>query len=68
MAMADSPKLYIKAQNATTQGDVVRWCVVCLQMLAKLEGPTSQATQHGVKLGPANVPKNYKVRSGAQLE
>lgn len=38
------------------------------QMLSKLEGPTTKAMQHGAKLGPANVPKSYKVRSGAQLE
>eukprot|EP00878_Enallax_costatus_P007646 GHUV01008005.1.p3 GENE.GHUV01008005.1~~GHUV01008005.1.p3 ORF type:complete len:145 (+),score=32.00 GHUV01008005.1:2217-2651(+) len=38
------------------------------QMLAKLEGPTSRAIERGVHLGPANVPKTYKVKSGAQLE
>eukprot|EP00775_Hariotina_reticulata_P012474 gene12474-12608_t len=39
------------------------------QMLAKLEGPTGRAIREaGVKLGPANIPKGYKVRSGAQLE
>jgi hypothetical protein len=39
-----------------------------LQALAKVEGPTSRAIQKGVKLGVANVPKGYRVRSGAQLE
>lgn len=38
------------------------------QALAKVEGPTSRAIQEGVKLGVANVPKGYRVRSGAQLE
>lgn len=38
------------------------------KMLARVEGPTSQAIKRGVKLGVANVPKNYRVRSGAQLE
>jgi len=38
-------------------------------MLAKLEGPTDRAIREaGVKLGPANIPTGYKVRSGAQLE
>jgi hypothetical protein len=39
------------------------------QVLAQVEGPTSRAIREGgVKLGVANVPKNYRVRAGAQLE
>lgn len=40
----------------------------CWQVLSKVESPTSKAIKRGVKLGIANVPKNYRVRSGAQLE
>lgn len=39
-----------------------------LQMLSKVEGPTSKAIKRGAKLGVANVPKQYRVKSGAQLE
>jgi hypothetical protein len=43
--------------------------VLCpVQVLSKVEGPTSKAIKRGVKIGVANVPKNYRVRSGAQLE
>jgi hypothetical protein len=46
----------------------VRAVVALLQVLRKVEGPTSRAMQNGVQLGPANVPKAYRVRSGRQLE
>lgn len=42
--------------------------LVCVQVLSKVEGPTSKAIKRGAKLGVANVPKQYRVRSGAQLE
>jgi myo-inositol-1(or 4)-monophosphatase len=38
------------------------------QVLAKVEGPTARAAQAGAKLGPANIPQGYRLRSGAQLE
>jgi hypothetical protein len=37
-------------------------------MMARFEGPMEKLHAAGVKLGPANVPKGYKVKSGAQLE
>jgi hypothetical protein len=42
--------------------------LLSLQVLRVVEGPTSRAMQQGVQLGPANVPKAYRVRSGRQLE
>jgi hypothetical protein len=37
-------------------------------MMARFEGPMEKLHDAGVKLGPANVPSGYKVKSGAQLE
>lgn len=37
-------------------------------MLAKLEPLTQELLRQGVRLGPANVPKGYGVKAGAQLE
>jgi hypothetical protein len=37
-------------------------------MLAKLEPRMRALVSQGVKLGPANIPKGYGVKAGAQLE
>eukprot|EP00882_Tetradesmus_deserticola_P032226 GHRQ01036479.1.p2 GENE.GHRQ01036479.1~~GHRQ01036479.1.p2 ORF type:complete len:103 (+),score=12.42 GHRQ01036479.1:634-942(+) len=54
------------ARAASTPAVLCRFAP--MQMLQKVEGPTSRALQQGVQLGPANVPKAYRVRSGRQLE
>ena len=38
------------------------------KMLGKMEPAMESLRNKGVKLGPANMPKGYRVRSGAQLE
>jgi myo-inositol-1(or 4)-monophosphatase len=38
------------------------------QMVGKMEPAMEGLLSKGVKLGPANMPKGYRVRSGAQLE
>jgi hypothetical protein len=37
-------------------------------MLKKLEPRMAALLQQGVRLGPANIPKGYGVKAGAQLE
>jgi hypothetical protein len=37
-------------------------------MLKKLEPRMQQLQEQGIRLGPANIPKGYGVKAGAQLE